>query len=117
MSFSELAHNLNYVAAVILLLIGLYVVASKPNLIKKVMGLVIIQGALMLFFVSMGLVGSSGTRMVTPGFRASKLVNPIPQSIVVVVLLVSLGIFAVSLALCVRIYASEGTLDYRELKD
>lgn len=117
MNLSELARNLNYAAAVLLFLIGVFAAVWKPNLIKKVFGLVIIQSSMVLFMVSMGLVGSGGTRLVTPGFRASKLVNPLPLEMSVLILVVSIGLFAFALALCIKIYEAEGTLDYRALME
>lgn len=108
-----LARNLNYAAAVVLVLIGLYAVAARPNAIKKVMGLVIMETGVFTFFVSMGIIGSGEQRIYAPGFRASSLVNPIPQIVVLIGQLLAVGVFALALTICVRLYREHGTLDSR----
>ena len=109
---SGLARNVNYVASAVLFLVGLYAVAARPNLVKKVMGLIIMQESVFLFFVSLGIVGSGEERVVVPGFRASTLVNPVPQAVVLIGMVVAAGITALALALCVRIYSETGTLEH-----
>jgi multicomponent Na+:H+ antiporter subunit C len=100
--------NLNYAIAVLLLVLGLYAVIAKRSPVKKVMGLIIIQSAVFLFLVAMGLVGSGETRVVTPGFRAATLVNPVPHTLVLVGIMLSAGITAFALALIVRMRLRKG---------
>ncbi len=94
--------NLNYAVAVLLVLLGLYAMIIKKALIKKVMGFLVMQSGVFLFLVAMGLVGSGETRVVTPGFRAATLVNPVPHALVLVGIMLSVGVTAFSLALIVR---------------
>jgi len=112
---TQLLHNLNYAAAVLLMLIGLYAVAVRPNAVKKVMGLVLIESGVFTFFVSMGIVGSGADRIYTPGFRASSLVNPLPPVMVLIGELLAVGVVAMGLAICIRLYEAHGTLDSRSL--
>lgn len=98
--------NLNYAAAVLLLVLGLYCVIARRGPVKKVIGLIIMQSAVFLFLVSMGLVGSGETRVVMPGFRAATLVNPVPHTLVLVGVMLSTGITALALALAVRMHLS-----------
>lgn len=44
----------NYWAAVVLMMIGLWGVIAKENLVKKIIGLVIFQTSILLFYVSIG---------------------------------------------------------------
>lgn len=46
----------NYWVYVSLMLIGLYTVMAKPNLLKKVMGLTLFQTGIFVFYISMGIV-------------------------------------------------------------
>ena len=51
----------NYWIVIVLMMIGLYGVMAKPNLIKKVIGLNVFQTAVILFYISMGKVkGGTG---------------------------------------------------------
>ena len=49
-----LVERFNYCIYVVLLLIGLYAMISKKNLIKKLIGMSIFQTAIILFYVSVG---------------------------------------------------------------
>lgn len=99
--------NLNYAVAVLLLVLGLYCVIARRNAIKKVMGILIMQSSVFLFLVAMGLVGSGETRVVTPGFRAATLVNPVPHTLVLVGVMISTGITALALALVVKTHLAD----------
>ena len=53
--FSQLlVERLNYFIYVVLLLIGLWAMIAKNNLIKKLIGMSIFQTAIILFYVSIG---------------------------------------------------------------
>ena len=55
MEFLEtIADSFNYWIYVILMMIGLYAMVSKNNLIKKLIGMSIFQTAIILFYVSIG---------------------------------------------------------------
>jgi multicomponent Na+:H+ antiporter subunit C len=101
LSHSRFLLNLNYAVAVVLALTGLYAVIARKSPVKKVMGLLIMQSSVFLFLVAMGLVGSGETRVVTPGFRAATLINPIPHTLVLVGMMLSAGITALALSLIV----------------
>ena len=55
-----LVERLNYCVYVVLLLIGLYAMIAKNNLIKKLIGMSIFQTAIILFYISIG-VKEGGT--------------------------------------------------------
>ena len=44
----------NYWGVIVLLLIGLYAMVAKKNLVKKIIGMNIFQTAIILFYVSIG---------------------------------------------------------------
>lgn len=104
MSNNSFFLNVNYAVAVLLTVIGLYCLIARRGPIKKVMGLIIMQSGVFLFLVAMGLVGSGETRVVTPGFRAATLVNPVPHTMVLVGIMLSAGITAVALTLIVKLH-------------
>ncbi len=110
-----LIDNLNYTVAVILFLVGLYAVAVKPNLIKKVMGLNIMETAAFLFIVSIGYL-DGGAAPVMDGTPESGFVNPIPQALILTGIVVAVSITAVALVICIKLQARYGTLDSNELR-
>lgn len=45
-------HKLNYWVAILLIMIGLWAMITKRNLVKKIIGMTIFQSAIILFFIS-----------------------------------------------------------------
>ncbi len=111
---SALLDNMNYTAAIILFLVGLYTVAATPNLIKKIMGINIMETAVFLFIVSIGYL-DGGAAPVVDGSPNAGMVNPIPQALILTGIVVAVSITAVGLAICIMLYRRFGTLDAREI--
>ena len=55
-ALSNMAGLLNYWAVIVLMMIGLYIMISRGNLVKKLMGMNIFQVSVIMFYVSMGKV-------------------------------------------------------------
>ncbi len=106
----------NYWLVVVLMMVGLYLVIAKGNLVKKLMGLNIFQGAVIMLYVSMGKV-SGGTAPIfiesSPGELAEGIVysNPLPHVLMLTAIVVGVATTAVGLALAVRIREAYGTVE------
>ena len=105
--------------SLLVFMIGLYGVMSKNNLIKKIMGLTIMNGSIVLFFISIGYkeaglapILEKGT---TSGILGTILVDPLPQALMLTAIVIGISITALALALIVRIYAKYKTLDIQQL--
>jgi multisubunit Na+/H+ antiporter MnhC subunit len=99
--------------SIVIILVGLYGILVKRNMIKMVMSLYIMNSGVILFFVSTGYV---------PGGQAAILenteklaVDPLPQAVMLTSLVIGLGITALALALAVKIYDEYKTLSTRDL--
>jgi len=105
------------VVAVILFGIGLFVLIFHKNLIKKIMGLNIMDTGTYLFLASMGYIDGK----LSPLWRgeavvdAASYVNPIPAGLVLTGIVVSVSVTAISLALTVRMYAKYHTVNIDEV--
>lgn len=109
-----LATRYNYVAALVLLGVGMYMLIESENLIKKVIGMNIFQTGIFLFFVTSGFVTNGNPPLLSePG----PYVSPLPHVLILTAIVVGVGLTAVALALLVRIYAEYGTLDEDVLKE
>ncbi len=113
---ARLAVNFNYTAAVILFMIGLYITVAKRNLIKKFIGLNIMESSVFLLVVSGGAV-RGGRVPILPAPPGAQFVNPLPQALILTGIVVSVSTTALALALMVRIYEHCGTLDSEKLKE
>jgi multicomponent Na+:H+ antiporter subunit C len=111
-----LANRYAYVLFAFLLGIGLYMMVSSPNLVKKVIGLNLFQTGLFLFFIASAYVEGGQAPIVPKGSEAT-YVSPLPHVIVLTAIVVGIALTAVALALLVRIYTEYGTLEEDVLQE
>ncbi len=112
----SLWQNLDYAAAVVLFLIGLYIVIAKNNLIKKFLGLNIMETAVFSFIVALGVVDGGDAPIMGPGARPP-FTSPIPQALILTGIVVAVSTTALALTLIIRIYQRNGTIEADELRE
>jgi multicomponent Na+:H+ antiporter subunit C len=105
----------NYWIVIVLMMTGLYVVIAKGNLIKKVIGLNIFQGSVIMFYVSMGKVRGGTAPIVAEGFDVYS--NPVPHVLMLTAIVVGIATTALALALVVRIREAYGTIEEDEIRE
>ena len=116
----ELLLNQYEAAAVILSGIGLTNLLLQRNLIKKIIGLNIMDTAVYLFLAAKGYVeGRAAPILISNGsggwLNSSALyVNPVPAGLVLTGIVVSVSVTAFALALTLKVYESYGTLNIDE---
>lgn len=98
----------NYLAAILLVAIGLYMLIQIKNLVFKVIGLNIFQTGIFLFFITTGFVAGGRPPVIGPG--SDPYVSPLPHVLILTAIVVGVSLTAVALTLVVRIYAEYGTL-------
>lgn len=104
---------LNYWIYILLMMIGLYAVIAKPNLIRKVIGLGIFQTAIFLFFISVGKLGNGTAPVRNPAFENYS--NPLPHALILTAIVVSVSTMAVALAVIINIKRSYRTIEADEI--
>ena len=115
MIIQNILSNFYYLAAIIFFLIGLYIMLIHPNLIKKVIGMNIIDSAIFLFFVSVGYIEGGQSPIVDGAFSETTYVNLLPSGLMLTGIVVSVSITAFALALIIRVYNFYGTLNVEEI--
>lgn len=111
-----LYENLEQAVAVVLFGIGFSILLLQRNLIRKIIGLNIMDTAVYLFLASMGYVSGRKAPIVTDGvLDAAKYINPIPAGLVLTGIVVSVSFTAIMLALTVRLYRRYRTLDIDQI--
>ena len=93
-----------YVTAVLLFSIGFATLLLHPNLIKKIIGLNLMDTAVFLFLAAMGYVNGGKAPMVEPGAEAAAYINPVPGGLVLTGIVVAVPPTALFLALTHRLY-------------
>ena len=110
----------NYWLCVILMMVGLYAMIAKNNLIKKLVGMNIFQTSIILFYVSIGckegatipiLHHGAGQHGVDP----THYINPLPHVLMLTAIVVSVSTFGVALALAIKVYRKHKTLEEDEI--
>lgn len=114
----------NYWAVISLLLIGLYAMIAKKNLVKKIIGMNIFQTAIILFYVSIGAKKGATIPIILHGtgdsphaVHAVDYINPLPHVLMLTAIVVSVATLGVALALALKIYSQYGTLEEDEISD
>ncbi len=103
-------------AAVILFAIGFSTLLLNRNLIKKIIGLNIMDTAVFLFLTSIGYIRGKLAPIVVEGVTSYReYVNPIPAGLVLTGIVVSVSVTAVMLALTIRLYQRYRTLNMDEI--
>ena len=109
-----------YILCTILLLIGVYAIIAKKNLVKIVIGLFIIEYATNLMLILIGYRNGGIAPIVTNAQKAveqvAKFVDPLPQALIVTSIVISLGTSAMVIALCLRLYEKYGTFDILQIR-
>jgi len=113
-----------FILALALFLIGLYAVMTKKNLIKIVIGLSIMEYAVNLFLLLVGYRGNFGMKNIVPirtcGEKVSafvqRAVDPLPQALIVTSIVIGLGVTALIISLCMKLYDKYGTMDVSEIR-
>jgi multicomponent Na+:H+ antiporter subunit C len=105
----------NYWVFAVLLMSGMYIVIAKPNLIKKLLGLSIVQSAVFLLYITMDKV-EGGTAPIIQGDASGVIYsNPLPQVLILTAIVVAIATLAVGLAVVVRISERYGTVEEDEI--
>jgi len=105
----------NYWLVIILMMTGLYLVLSRANMVKTVIGLNLFQAAVILFYVCMGRV-DGGTAPIIAG-KETIYSNPLPHVLMLTAIVVGIATTALALSLVVRINEDYDTIEEDEISE
>ncbi len=103
----------NYWVIIVLMMIGFYVVVSRGNLVKKVIGLNMFQASVFLMYISIGKVSGGTAPILVEG--ATAYANPLPHVLILTAIVVGIAMTAVALALIVRIKQAYNSIEEDEI--
>lgn len=110
--------HLTYWLFICLMMIGLYVVIARGNLIQKIVGLNIFQTSVFMFYISIGKV-SGGTAPIFPlDMQIDNNIlysNPIPHVLILTAIVVGIATTSLGLALIVRIREAYDTIEEEDI--
>ncbi len=114
----------NYWVFIGLVMIGMYALIAKRNLVKKIIGMNIVQTAVILFYVSIGAKQGKTIPILETGHggdahhhavQAIDYINPLPHVLMLTAIVVSVATLGVALALAIKVHQQYGTLEEDEI--
>ncbi|MBQ6092031.1 MAG: cation:proton antiporter subunit C [Lachnospiraceae bacterium] len=114
--FEQIYNHFNDIVAAILFVIGFSNLLFQKNLIKKIIGLNIMDVAIYLLLASQGYISGRLAPILTDGSEnATTYINPIPSGLVLTGIVVSVSVTALMLSMTIRLYRKYRTLDLDEI--
>jgi len=111
----EIIATVNYWVTILLMVGGLYIVVAHGNMIKKLVGLGILQTSVYLLFLSPGKIIGGTAPILSEEFELYS--NPLPHVLILTAIVVGVATIALGMALVVRIHEAYGTVEDDELQD
>ncbi|EOS72596.1 MAG: cation:proton antiporter subunit C [Lachnospiraceae bacterium] len=113
---ANLLTNYGEAVAIILFGIGFGNLLLQSNLIKKIIGLNIMDTAIYLFLAEKGYISGRVAPIIVDGVQdMEKYINPIPSGLVLTGIVVSVSVSALMLSITIRLYRRYQTLDLDEI--
>jgi multicomponent Na+:H+ antiporter subunit C len=110
-----LFQNINYIGSSCLFVIGLYTVLTHPNLIKKIIGINIMETSVFLLFVSIGFIGGGRAPILHLDGTPDVYVNPLPSALILTGIVVAVSITVYALSMIIKIFDAYGTIELDEI--
>jgi multicomponent Na+:H+ antiporter subunit C len=114
-----------YAICFLLFMVGLYCAVVKKNMVKIVIGILVMEYAVNLFLIMLGYRFGGVAPIVDRGMVESQsawssftnfAVDPLPQALVLTSIVISLGSLALMISICIRMYEKYGTFDITEIR-
>ncbi len=100
---------------IFLMMTGFYIVISRGNLVKKVIGLNVFQTSVFLLYITIGKVRGGTAPILTESHTVYS--NPLPSVLILTAIVVGVATTALALALIVRIREEYGTIEEDEIQE
>ena len=100
----------------IMFAVGLYAVVSKRNMIKIIIGVMVMEYALNMLFVLFGYRTEGRSPILEKFQEVTNIVDPLPQALILTAIVIGLATTALMVALAIRIYEKYGTFDITKIR-
>lgn len=112
-----LGTNYIEVGAIILFGIGFMILLLNNNLIKKIIGMNIMDTSIFLLFITIGNIDGKEAPIIVGGkMSTAGYINPIPSALMLTGIVVAVSVTACMLALTIKYHAYYGTIELDEIK-
>ena len=117
-ALSAVLQRPNFLTVVIIFLWGFYIMVTRYNLIKKLIGMYLVQTSVIFFLVSISAKKEATVPVLmstTDPVQAAIYANPLPHVLTLTAIVVGVATLGVGLALCAAIYRKYGSLDEEDI--
>jgi len=105
-----------YFLCFVLFSVGLYCVLRKRNIIKIIIGLGIVEYSVNIFFILLGYRAQGRAPIFAADQAIATMVDPLPQAVVLVTIVIGLPVVVIAVSLATRIYQKYGTFDITRIR-
>lgn len=109
-----------YLVTFALVLVGVYALVAKKNVVRIIIGICILEYAVNLLLVLVGYRTDGAPPILARGqsvaHMAGKAVDPLPQAMVLTSIVIGLSVTALAVALAMRLYDKYGTFDMNDIR-
>ena len=106
-----------YLLCLVLFCIGLYCILRRRNIIKIIVGVIIAEYAVNLFFILSAYKMHGRSPIFSDSVDIVNMVDPLPHALVLTAIVVGLATTAVLVAIAMRIYEKYGTFDITKIRE
>lgn len=110
---STIADHYPYWVTIFLMIAGTYIVIARGNLLKKLIGLAILQTSVYLLYIAPGKIVGGTVPIVAERFTLYS--NPLPHVLILTAIVVGVATLALGLAIVVRIREAYGSIEEDEI--
>lgn len=110
-----LGGHFTYFITIFLMVAGLFIVTSRTNLIKKLIGLGIFQTSVYLLYIAPAKLIGGTAPILSDAFTVYS--NPLPHVLILTAIVVGVATLALGLALVVRIREAYDTIEEDDILD
>ena len=106
-----------YLLCLVLFSLGLYCILRKRNIIKIIIGVIIMEYAVNLFFILVAYRMKGRAPILSSKAEIVNMVDPLPHALVLTAIVIGLATTAVLVAIAMRIYEKYGTFDITKIRE
>ena len=106
-----------YLLCLVLFSLGIYCILRKRNIIKIIVGLIITEYAVNLFFILVAYRMGGRSPILSPEAEVLNMVDPLPHALVLTAIVIGLATTALLVAIAIRLYEKYGTFDITKIRE
>ena len=110
---SAVTGHYGYWMTIVLMVAGMYIVIARGNLLKKLLGLAVLQTSVYLLYIGPGKLIGGTAPIIAEGYTVYS--NPLPHVLILTAIVVGVATLALGLAIVVRIREAYGSIEEDEI--